>query len=187
LTNYNTNIRREGNDESMKKEITFSLDNDVYEKFCIALHLTNEDEDDAIENCMRAYIAKAFERALREYSPNTIKKPSIDSETDYYGKAAQRIPVWALKPNQYNHKIIRAFFEAEQATGEVTLETMELLCSKKERSELYVPTFKNNYSQMKIDGPKSHGKVFEDDGERVWIWKEVEDVLRRYKNSFLIK
>ena len=184
--NYNTNIRREGNDESMKKEITFSLDNDVYEKFYIALHLTNEDEDDAIENCMRAYIAKAFERALREYSPNTIKKPSIDSETDYYGKAAQRIPVWALKPNQYNHKIIRAFFEAEQATGEVTLETMELLCSKKERSELYVPTFKNNYSQMKIDGPKSHGKVFEDDGERVWIWKEAEDVLRRYKDSFLI-
>jgi hypothetical protein len=171
----------------MKKEITFSLDNDVYEKFCIALHLTNEDEDDAVENCMRAYIAKTFERASREYSPNTINKPSIDSETDYYGKAAQRIPVWALKPNQYNHKIIRAFFEAEQATGEVTLETMELLCSKKERSELYVPTFKNNYSQMKIDGPKSHGKVFEDDGERVWIWKEVEDVLRRYKDSFLIK
>ena len=187
MTKYNKNTKRKGNDETMKKEITFSLDNDVYEKFCIALHLTNEDEDDAVENCMRAYIAKTFERASHAYSPNTIKKPSIDSERDFYRKAAQRIPVWALKPNQYNHKIIRAFFEAEQATGEVTLETMELLCSKKERSELYVPTFKNNYSQMKIDGPKSHGKVFEDDGERVWIWKEVEDVLRRYKDSFLIK
>ena len=44
---------------------------------------------------------------------------------------------------------------------------MERLCSDKEHPELYVPTFKNNYSQMKIDGPKSHGKVFEDDGERV--------------------
>ena len=62
---------------------------------------------------------------------------------------------------------------------------MEMLCSKKECSELYVPTFKNNYSQMKIDGPKSYGRVFEDDGERVWIWKEVEDVLRKYKDSFL--
>ena len=48
-----------------------------------------------------------------------------------------------------------------------------------------MPTFKNNYAQMKIDGPQSHGKVFEDDGERVWIWKEVEDVLRKYKDSFL--
>ncbi|MFV0361478.1 MAG: hypothetical protein ACK5LL_00090, partial [Suipraeoptans sp.] len=115
----------------MKKEITFSLDNDIYEKFCIALHLTNEDEDDAVENCMRTYIAKTFEKASHEYSLNTIRKLSIDSDRDFYRKAIQRIPVWALKPNQYNHKIIRAFFEAEQATGEVTLETMELLCSKK--------------------------------------------------------
>ena len=53
------------------------------------------------------------------------------------------------------------------------MDKMELLCSKKERSELYVPTFRNNYAQMKIDGPKSHGKVFEDDGEHVWIWKKV--------------
>ena len=63
---------------------------------------------------------------------------------------------------------------------------MEKLCSDKERSELYVPTFRNNYAQMKIDGPKSHGKVFEDDGDCVWIWKEVEEVLRSHKNSFLV-
>ena len=67
---------------------------------------------------------------------------------------------------------------------EATLTMMERLCSDKDHPELYVPTFKNNYSQMKIDGPKSHGKVFEDDGERVWIWSEVETVLLQYKNSF---
>lgn len=171
----------------MEKEVHFLIDNDVYEKFCIALHLTNEDENEAIEKCMRTYIARTFERASQEYSPAVGKKArvAVDEDRDYYGKAIQRIPVWALKPNQYNHKIIRAFFEAEAATGEVMLDTMELLCSKKERSELYVPTFRNNYAQMKIDGPKSHGKVFEDDGERVWIWKEVEEVLRRYKESFM--
>ena len=38
---------------------------------------------------------------------------------------------------------------------------------------------------MKLDGPKSHGKVFEDDGDRVWVWKEVEDVLRRHRDSFM--
>ena len=41
-----------------------------------------------------------------------------------------------------------------------TISMMEQLCSDKEHSELYVPTFKNNYSQIKIDGRKSHGKVF---------------------------
>lgn len=37
---------------------------------------------------------------------------------------------------------------------------------------------------MKLDGPKSHGKVFEDDGNRVWIWSEVEETLFQYKASF---
>lgn len=34
-----------------------------------------------------------------------------------------------------------------------------------------------------LDGTKSHGKVFEDDGDNVWIWIEVEDILVRYKNG----
>lgn len=61
---------------------------------------------------------------------------------------------------------------------------MERLCGNKDCPELYVHTFKNNYSQMKLDGPKSHGKVFEDDGNEVWIWSEVKCMLMQYKNSF---
>ena len=166
----------------MDKKIGFSVNSDVYEKFCLALSLTNEREDAAIETCMRWYIAKTFEKASREYHPKTVNRTA--DRKDYYGKAIQRIPLWSLKPTQYNHKIIRAYFEAVDIAGEATLSMMERLCSDKEHPELYVPTFKNNYSQMKIDGPKSNGKVFEDDGERVWIWSEVETVLLQYKNSF---
>ena len=61
---------------------------------------------------------------------------------------------------------------------------IENLCSDMNNPKLYVPTFKNKYSQMKLDGPKSHGKVFEDDGETVTIWREVEDTLMKYKSSF---
>lgn len=169
----------------MSKELTIIVDEDVYDKFCIALQLSNEEEAVVIENGMRSYITRTFDRISKKYNPSPVNEPVVDSNKDFFGKAIQRIPVWALKPNQYNHKIIRAFFEAEASTGQVELNTMELLCSNKERSELYVPTFKNNYSQMKIDGSKSHGKVFEDDGERVWIWKEVEEVLRKYRDSFM--
>ena len=112
---------------------------------------------------------------------------SDSADKDFYGKAIQRIPMWALKPSQYNHKIIKAYFMAEHIAGEATLLMMERLCSDKERPDLYVPTFKNNYSQMKLDGPKSHGKVFEDDGDRVWIWDEVEETLMKYKNSFYVE
>ena len=168
----------------MGKNITFTIDADVYEKFCIALNLTNDTENVAIENCMRWYIAKTFEKASQTYNPRTAVKQVSDANKDFYGKAIQRIPVWALKSDQYNHKIIRAYFKAVEISGCATIDMMERLCSDNDKPELYVGTFKNNYSQMKLDGPKSHGKVFEDDGDKVWIWSEVEDILMRYKSSF---
>ena len=109
----------------MDKKIGFSVNSDVYEKFCLALSLTNEREDAAIETCMRWYITKTFEKASREYHPNTVNRTA--DRKDYYGKAIQRIPLWSLKPNQYNHKIIRAYFEAVNIAGEATLSMMERL------------------------------------------------------------
>lgn len=168
----------------MCKNVNFLIDEDVYEKFCLAMNISKDSEKEAIEMCMRWYIAKTFEKASHEYNPKTISKKTKETNRDYYGKAIQRIPVWALKTEQYNHKIIKAYFTAVDIAGKATISMMERLCSDKEHPELYVPTFKNNYSQMKIDGAKSHGKVFEDDGENVWIWSEVEDILMKYKSSF---
>ncbi len=167
----------------MAKQVNFNVDSDIFDKFCLALKLSGQSQDEAVDNCLRWYIANMFEKASQEYNP---KKRSNEPK-DYYGKAAQRIPIWAMKPNQYNHKIIRAFFTAEDIASNVTLTMLERLCSDKKHAELYVPTFRNNYSQMKLDGPKSHGKVFEDDGENVWIWNEIEEVLRKYKSSFYVR
>ena len=61
---------------------------------------------------------------------------------------------------------------------------LEELCSREDVPELYVPTFRNNYAQMKIDGAKTYGKVFEDDGKVVSIWDEVEGILVEYKSYF---
>jgi len=166
------------------RNITISINEDIYEKFCLAMNLTKDTENTAIETCMRWYIAKTFEKASQVYNPKTVARQNEDINKDFYGKAIQRIPIWAVKPNQYNHKIIRAYFKAVAATGRATIDMMERLCSDENNLELYVPTFKNNYSQMKLDGPKSHGKVFEDDGDSVWIWSEVEEVLMKYKTNF---
>ena len=170
----------------MSKNISFTVDLDVYEKFNIALNLSGETSDEAADTCLRWYIAQAFGNASKEYTPKVTKQ--ADGVTkDFYGKAIQRIPMWALKPSQYNHKIIKAYFMSINIAGEATLVMMERLCSDKERPDLYVPTFRNNYSQMKLDGPKSHGKVFEDDGDRVWVWDEVEETLMKYKESFYVE
>ena len=168
----------------MDKSVTFTVDADVYEKFCIALNLTNETQDAAVESCMRWYIAKTFEKASQTYNLKSVERQNENANRDFYGKAIHRIPIWAVKPNQYNHKIIRAYFKAVAVSDRVTIDMIENLCSDMNNPKLYVPTFKNNYSQMKLDGPKSHGKVFEDDGETVTIWREVEDTLMKYKSSF---
>lgn len=44
----------------MNRKITVSIDEEVYEKFCLAMNLTKDTENDAIETCMRWYIAKTF-------------------------------------------------------------------------------------------------------------------------------
>lgn len=110
--------------------MTFTVDVDVYEKFCIALNLTNETQDVEAESCMRWYIAKNFEKASQAYNPKTIARQNEDTNRGFYGKANQRIPVWAVKPNQFNHKIIRAYFKAVAATGHATIDMMERLCSE---------------------------------------------------------
>lgn len=115
----------------MSKDISFFVDVDLYEKFNIALNLTGETSDEAAETCLRWYIAQAFSNASKEYTPKTSKL--IDNEDkDFHGKAVQRIPMWALKPNQYNHKIIKAYFMAIDIQGEATLLMKERLCSDKE-------------------------------------------------------
>lgn len=43
-----------------------------------------------------------------------------------------------------------------------------VICSNKQRQDLYVLTYKNNDSQMQQDDSKSDGKAFEDYSVRVW-------------------
>ena len=114
----------------MQKEISFTIDSDVYEKLTMALQLSGEGQETVLENCVKSYIAKTFGAISEEYSPD--KKKSV-ADRDYTGKAIQRIPAWSAKPNQNNHKIIRAFFTAEESFGSVTLDTMEKLCGDKSK------------------------------------------------------
>ena len=81
----------------MQKEISFTIDSDVYEKLMMALQLSGEDQEAVLENCVKSYIAKTFGAISEEYSPD--KKKSV-ADRDYSGKAIQRIPAWSAKPNQ---------------------------------------------------------------------------------------
>lgn len=161
------------------------MDTDVYDKFTIAASLSEQDVSEALEISMKQYIADSFTRTSDHYRSALQEKNDHENDSYGEGKANRRIHLWAYKPEQYNHKIVKAFFEVERRMGQVSLDNLEKICSDKNRPEFYVPTFKSNYAQMKTDAPHSHGKVFEDDGEIVIIWDEVRDTLLRYKKFFV--
>ena len=168
----------------MEKKIYLTVEEDVYEKFNLAVHMAKEDEVEALNTCMKWYIAKTCEKVSQEYKPKATEKSELKSKEDYYAKATKKIPVWAVRKEQYCHKIIRSFFICQSQCEEVLLDNMEMLCSNEEAQDLYVSKFRNNYYQMKFDAVKTYGKVFEDDGKVVRIWSEVEETLMKYKNHF---
>ena len=171
----------------MEKKITITIKDDIYDKFCLALNLSKEEEAKAVETCFKWYIAKSFGKVIREFEQEVDENPVGGTKTkgNFYGKAAKRIPLWANHPEQYCHKIIRGFFLLQEQKGQVLLQELEQLCTNEAVPELYVLTFRSNYYQMKLDGVKTYGKVFEDDGKEVRIWSEIEGVLAEYKSQFL--
>ena len=110
---------------------------------------------------------------------------SPQSPWQEWGKANKRIPLWARKPQQNNHKILRAFFELKQEIGNVTIDALRRRCSDPTgHPNTYVPHFDNNFSQMKFDNGNSHGKVFEEHDGFITIWDRISDTLQKYRDYF---
>lgn len=165
----------------MDIEVKIMIDKDIYDIFQIVLKKHNHNEKDIIENYIISYMSNQLSMDQRK---DLLVSKKVTISEDYHGKANNRIPIWAHKPNQYNHKIIKSYFTLLQQSNEVTLHNMELLCSDSSKPELYIPTFRTNYASMKFDSEKSHGKVFIDDGKYVNIWSEVEKTLYKYRRYF---
>jgi len=162
----------------MKKKITFNMDKAVHEKFTVALMLTGETQTAALEKCVKEYIAKVFFTESEKFKKTT----PLSTETP---KAIKRIPRWAKNYDQINHKILRAYFLLSEQSDQITVFDMERMCLDQSRPDTYAPTFRNNYAQMKIETPKSTGKVFEELNGFVTIWDRIEPTLLKYKEYFI--
>jgi len=169
----------------MDKIIEITVDENMYALFCATLNYKKDNMNDTFNSFIGQYVSDILKNMVDD-GVLVAKSPSQDKSNECYGMANRKIPRWAVAPHQYNHKIIRAYFTAAEATGRATLAIMEQLCSDKNNAALYVPTFRTNYAQMKLDSPKSHGKVFIDDGETVTIWEGVNNTLEKYKHHFTL-
>lgn len=144
-------------------------------------------------------VNQVTEKLIRDYV-----EPKIETtkELAYFAKANYGIPMWAMKPDQNNHKVIRSYFKAlKEGNGVANLYTMLYFCTHSEYRDTYIPPtqnssekrFYNTYNQLKTDSRNSNGKVFEDRDvydsagryiKEVRVWDRVKDTLTEYKRFF---
>ncbi len=169
----------------MKKEILLNVDEDILLRFNMALQLNNETIEEVCESFMKRYFLESFSKETNNYGN---KNNSIKScPDDYFGKALNKISKWANKPYQINYKILRAFLQLAKELGYVKYDDLLQRCSDDENHyDVYVPTFRSNFDQMKFDAEKSHGKVFVvDENNVITIWEYVADEVEKYAEDFL--
>lgn len=165
----------------MDIEVKLTVDEKSYEFFQYSLSLLKLNEKDMFDYLLKLHAYNMMDQ---------LKQEDVKVEDNVYeyphniGKAIDRIPLWAHKRYQYNHKIIKAYFRLLNSMGNVTLHNLRLMCSNPENKDVYVPTFNSNYASMKTDSGQSHGRVFIDDGKYVKIASDVEETLMRYKRFF---
>lgn len=169
------------------KVVTFNIEHDIAEKFNIALMLNKEDGNEVVTQLIIGYIAESFSNASKDLIPqNENVLNDNKNRNENYAKAMRKIPTWARKPHQNNHKIIKAYFQIQEEKGVVNVDELAERCSDSENyKSTYCADFKGNFAQMKTDAGNSHGKVFVVEDTYVEIWEVVEELLMKNKELFV--
>ena len=103
--------------------------------------------------------------------------PENDETSSETKKVRNRLRLWSRRPQQINTRILRAYLELERSG--VSPITEPLLRSAMP-SEL---PFDSNFAQMKIIAERNHGKVFDIQGGRIFIWPPVEPYVREFERD----
>lgn len=170
------------------RKLDCEIDSELIEQLNMALALNKEDLNEVIQKLVSSYVSESFMRVAKNLNVPTAPKqiaPILNTDLNY-GKANRKIPIWASRPNQNNHKIIKAFLQIQEEAGEVKYDVLAERCSNiGSYQDTFVKDFRGNFIQMKTDASNSHGKVFVVENDVVEIWDEVKNTLEIYRGYFL--
>lgn len=152
----------------------------------MALQLNGENCDDVCEGFMKSYYLNSFSKELG-LAAHCSYTAAQESENPHYRKALKKISKWSIKPDQIPHKIIRAYLQLSQKLEFVTTQDLSAYCNDEDNHpDIYVPTFSSNFSQMKFDDEKSHGKVFLiDENNVITLWTHIKEEIMKNEKEFL--
>lgn len=104
----------------------------------------------------------------------TAENTNISNENIEYieiKKVENRLPKWFKNKKQYNSRILYAYLQLYSTDKEY------VLYSDLEAAANIGHHFKGNFDQMKNFGTKNHGKIFEQDDEKIYLWNNVKSVV----------
>lgn len=157
-------------------KIKIQLDDLTYRKFEVAKMITGDDEQDLILNFIKDYTR----RVLADDSAKGIS--SENKKETNANKALSRIPLWARRKDQYNYKILQAFF-LDEIDGKANRQEMKTIFCKNASATAW--QFDNNFASMCTNEGNSHGKVFACSSETVMLEPEIEELARSLREEFL--
>jgi len=114
----------------------------------------------------------------KQTTESTAKVKSTPSEVSAeivaleIAKVKRRVPRWFRNPTQFNAQILTTYLKLASRTSTVELDNLAESCS-------HIPTFDNNYNQMKLFGVKNHAKVFEEVEGLVYLWPPVKEFVQQ--------
>lgn len=124
---------------------------------------------------------KSFSKIEREFKELSDKEEYISKVEKEIDKVKKRVQNWFGKGRtQINSTILLIFLKLLGDNKYVSLSQLEKECNKE------INSFNSNFAQMTCFGKRNHGKLFEIDKDKVYLWEPVKDViLHLYKQNSL--
>jgi len=91
-----------------------------------------------------------------------------------------KIKGWANHPDNYNHRIIKAYLALSDVTDVKKKDLLEFCSNLDLKPNFYVEKFNQNFSSMKTDAGHSHGKVFFEDKGYVYMYPQALEEIKQW-------
>lgn len=136
------------------------------------IRIVNKGDFLFFENIEDVYDYLFFKSAI----PGATHRISNHHQKEGGDSKLRRIELWAKRPHQINHKIIRGFLELYRISPKVEKETLRSLCEEKYQ----IKTFDNNFVQLQTDRGNSHAKVFIDKEGIIGVYDDAMEEIQKY-------
>lgn len=160
-------------------EFNITITEDLYRRFAAACILSGQDQQAVICEKIEEFITSAFSS---EFSALNAPAQITSRATFAQSKVLTRIPLWAKRPDQHNHKILRAFFVVER-DGMTTRDRMKDFFLNNHYGTAW--QFDNNFNSMRTNDGNSHGHVFTCVNDLVTLSEEASSIAYKYREHFI--